>query len=218
MMERFPSEILSQIFESLSPNDILNLPFERTMQGLTRAQAELRFSTIRAHLSRSSLNRLKRISSHPLINQCVSKITIGLQMLNCIPQADNSDRMWYNPSEYMFSGDQDLLRDLSPLESLQNQNGLSMAEALKSSQKAYLEQQRLQHSGLDLAMLAHAFGGLTALKTIKIDIRLIPINEDRSSRSLFSYGAEMDGAVIHKTHLDNSNGHIVPLLAKSLAA
>lgn len=241
-MERLPTETLVQIFDFLTPNDILNLPFHVTMAGLTRDNARRRFSRTRIWIHKGSLNRLVRISLHPLISSCVEELVIGTQRPGYLPQADSSDEEWFQarsqPQKIFqlapeLSNDARLtegalegivgsnFRDQAKISSQQLRH-LTPTEKYTLSINAYKEQLRFQESGLDQAMLTVAFVGLSALKRIGIDNNLRDVRE-RDEYDEYDYDDEGPDANQNTAIIDNDphegyGGHLVAILMQSLAS
>lgn len=73
-METLPTELLAQIFESLSDDDILNLPSHIISHTLTEAQAQTMFRTMSVWLEKSSLERLVRVSRNSNLARHVREV------------------------------------------------------------------------------------------------------------------------------------------------
>ena len=99
-MDLLPSEILSEIFEYLSNEDIINLPHRTVARGLSESQAIDYFEReIQLVLDEQSLQRLLRISKHITIAQTVTKLAITfttsdrVDLISAKPQSNVTERL-----------------------------------------------------------------------------------------------------------------------------
>ena len=73
-----PAETLAQIFEYLSNEDIMHLPYRVLQNGLIKEEGLRRFKTCRVWLEKQSLYRLARISKHSIISKYVEELIFGI--------------------------------------------------------------------------------------------------------------------------------------------
>lgn len=74
IMEHLPNEILVLIYNELTNEDIVNLPFHLTSRGLSRKDANRRFHHLFATWNQTKLKRLVRIAANPRLRDAVTKI------------------------------------------------------------------------------------------------------------------------------------------------
>lgn len=82
-MDNFPPELLSEILEYLSDDDILNVP--PSVFALSEVSISARFGTIEdIWLEVGYLNRLIRVTRHPIISNCMTKLRFTVDRLDKI--------------------------------------------------------------------------------------------------------------------------------------
>ena len=81
-MDDLPSELLAKIFDYLSNDDIINLPYRTVARGLPESKAIDRFKRkVEVSLEKQSLQRLLRLSNHTSIAQIMTELEFTLNKL-----------------------------------------------------------------------------------------------------------------------------------------
>lgn len=76
-MDRLPNEILVQLFSYLSQNDLINLPFHYTTQGLRDTDRRNHFQELKCWIGKNSLLRIARAAANPFIRENVNVIYLS---------------------------------------------------------------------------------------------------------------------------------------------
>ena len=79
-IDRLPAEILANVFQHLSNDDIFNLPHAICAKGLFDTEGRHRFRQHHIWIERQSLQNLARVSRHPVVRKYVKELVLCYQM------------------------------------------------------------------------------------------------------------------------------------------
>lgn len=172
-MEKLPAELLFQIFEHLSNDDIINLPALITTRDLSDAEATRRYHTLWAWMEKGSLERLVQASKHKAIAKYATKITFTPERLLDLNERQYLHEIW---NKCYYHGSRMKPEDLS----LDNLDELVRVPLLhRPSRKGHFDQYRslvdtqtlMEADGSDVKMLKCVFDRSSNLNTVAIHNR-----------------------------------------------
>ena len=79
-IDHLPAEILGQVFEYLSDDDILNLPHWLCAKGLLEKEGRCRFGQHHVWAEEKSVQKLVRFSRHPIIQEFVEELVLAIEV------------------------------------------------------------------------------------------------------------------------------------------
>ena len=120
-IDSLPPELLSEILEYLSDDDILNVP--SGVFALSEVSISARFGTIEdIWLEVGCLKRLIRVARHPVISKYVTKLRFTVNMLDKISACEYLRSQWDTRHDYSTRDPPDIL-------AFSNFNALAAASA-----------------------------------------------------------------------------------------
>lgn len=168
IMERLPTELLMNIFESLSDKDILNLPSNIISHTLTDAQAQKKLQILDVWLEKSSLERLNRIGRHPNLAKHVKELRFHNIRLDDISREAYLKSFWITNHGKMH---RDKLENLSfsNYRELAFEGNRSVEECFTRYRKQLEDQKRMEEQQEDVLLLETGFSHLLNLEKVSID-------------------------------------------------
>ena len=210
IMDNLPSELLAKIFGHLSDEDILNLPSKIIYFTLTEAKAQKLLHTMDVWLEKDSLERVAKISRHPILSSYVRELIFHNERLDNI-----------TPTEYLksyFHTHHDKQRSHLPknlsfdnykkLGFKQTPGNSSLAANFGKYRTQLEDQKRIEEKQDDIRLLSIAFGHLLNLDGIWID-------NSSTTRLIHALGdAWCDG--VEQDHFGSSGSHLTEVLFKAM--
>lgn len=168
IMERLPTERLTNISESLSDKDILNLPSHIISHTLTDTQAHKMLQRLDVWLERSSLERLNRIGRHPNLAKHVKEVRFYNERLDDVSREAYLKSFWITNHGKMHCGMLEKL-SFSNYRELAFKGNPSVEECFTRYRKQLEDQKRMEEQREDVLLLYTAFSHLPNLEKVSID-------------------------------------------------
>ncbi|CAD6588580.1 MAG: hypothetical protein ASARMPREDX12_003379 [Alectoria sarmentosa] len=171
VMDNLPTELLANIFNHLSENDILNLPSHIISNALTDAQAQTLLQTMKVWLYKSSLERLGRISRHSNLARHVRELRFCNERLDVISPQEYLRSYWitHHLSTHPGPPENLTLRNYRKLALRPPPGDCSVAAKFARYKTQLKEQERMEEQGEDVRRLKNIFRLLPNLETLSID-------------------------------------------------
>ena len=171
IIDSLPTELLPNVFENLSNDDIFNMPPDWISSGFTESQAQALLGTMYVSLEKSSLTRLERIICHPDLARYVHRLTLHDERVKEITAYNYLHSHWsthyqgwgfYLPKYPSFA---------SYIQMAQEQiSGQSSVAAKYGKYRMLLkEQQLVEERQDDIRILSKAFDVLPNLEVVSVD-------------------------------------------------
>ncbi len=170
-MDKIPSELLANIFDYLSDDDILNLPSNIIKITLTVAKAQKLLHTMDIWLEKGSIERVAKISRHPILSGHVRELIFHNERLDDITPEEYLNSYWFThhdkqrtrpPKNLAFDNYRKLAFKQAPGKS-------SLAANFGKYRTKLEDQKRFEEKQDDVRLLSIAFGYLPNLDGIWID-------------------------------------------------
>lgn len=175
-IDHLPAEILANIFEYLSNDDIYNLPHRICAKGLFEKEGRLRFAQHRTWIDRKNLQQLTRISYHPTIRNFVQELIVGYEMPYYVKWKQFLKEQWMDKHSIRSQAPREItLRNFHtlariPADSCPFCDGWpSLTEKWIAHKSALKSLQELQNSGKDVKILEEALRRFKGFNAITID-------------------------------------------------
>lgn len=175
-IDHLPAEILANIFEHLSNDDIYNLPHRICAKGLFDKEGQCRFGQHRTWIEKKNLQQLTRISYHPVIRNYVQELIVCHEMPCDIKLKDFLEEQWIDrhskttrtPRKITLENFHTLAE--IPEDSCQFCNGLpSLSERWTAHKSALKSLRELQNNGKEVKILEEALTRFESFNAISID-------------------------------------------------
>ena len=203
-MEQLPSELFAKIFQSLSDNDILNLPPHIISHTLTDAKAQKLLQTIEILLERNSLERLNRISGHPNLARHIKEIRFYS------PEAFPAS-FWdtYHGNGHPKAPKETSSYNHTKLASEQLRGKCSVRAKFTRYRMQLEEQKRMEKQQEDVLLLRIIFGHLFNLETISIDnMNKVGLRDDLNNACCY---------IVKEDPLEYCGSHLLEVLLKVMS-
>jgi hypothetical protein len=175
-IDHLPAEILANIFEHLSNDDIYNLPYRICAKGLFEKEGRLRFAQHRTWIDKKNLQQLTRISYHPTIRNFVQELIVGYEMPCYIKLKHFLQEQWMDKHSIRSRAPRNIkLKNFHTLAGIPEDScpfcdgWPSLSEKWIAHKSALKSLQELQNSGKDVKILEEALGRFESFNAITID-------------------------------------------------
>lgn len=202
-MERLPTEMLGEVFESLSNKDVLNLPPHIIAHALGDARAQKMLQRLDLWLGKSSLERLNGISRYPNLAKHVKEIRFYNERLDDISAEAYLKSFWITNHGSEHHGILEKL-SFSNYRELAFKGNLSVEEPFIKYRKLLDNQTRMEEQHEDVLLLEATLAGLLNLRKFSID------NINRFGLSDILGDAWCRG--VEQNPLENCGSHLLEVL------
>lgn len=210
-MDNLSSELLANIFGYLSDEDILNLPSNIIFFTLTVAKAQKLLHTMDIWLEKGSLERVAKISRHPILSGHVQELIFHNERLEDITSKEYLQSYWFThhdkqrsrpPKNLSFDNYRKLAFKQAP--------GKSSLAANFGKYRMQLEDQKIvEEKQDDVRLLSIVFGHLLNLDGIWID-------NSSTTRLVHALGDAWCHGVEHDP-FGNSGSYLTEVLFKAMS-
>ncbi|MCJ1459525.1 hypothetical protein MMC28_009904 [Mycoblastus sanguinarius] len=176
-MHSLLAEILVNIFEYLSDDNLLDLPGSIVGKGLLEQEGTCRFHTITLCLEKADLERLMKISDHPIASKYVEVLIFGTDKALKLTWPEFLNYQWdmhtsYGPPHPPSDLESRTFHKTVGVKNWQECakcDGRRLRSIYESFSQASDVQHELEYSGSDVRMLSHALERLENVKELEID-------------------------------------------------
>ncbi|KAM0797540.1 hypothetical protein BDR22DRAFT_975233 [Usnea florida] len=164
IIESLPTELLTNVFENLSNDDILNMPPNWISSGLTESQAQALLRTMYISLEKSCLTRLEGIVCHPKLARHIHKFILHDERVKDITAWKYLHSLWSTQNGAMGS-----FANYIKVAREQISGDSSVTVKFGKYRMLLKEQQMVEERQDDVRILSKAFDLLPNLKAVSMD-------------------------------------------------
>ena len=171
IIDSLPTELLPNVFENLSKDDILNMPTHWISSGFTESQAQALLGTMYVSLEKNSLTRLDRIICHPDLARHTHRLILHDERVKDIAAYKYLHSHWstHHQGWGFFKPKYPSFASYIQMAQEQISGDLSVAAKFGKYRMLLKEQQMVEERQDDVRILSKAFDLLPNLKVVSVD-------------------------------------------------